>query len=64
MRLLYITLYESHVAGTDEVKHICIIGAGPGGLAALKIVTETPQYKSGQWKATVFEEREKVGGVW
>ena len=48
----------------DEVKHICIVGAGPGGLAALKMVTETPQYKAGQWKATVFEEREKVGGVW
>lgn len=49
---------------TGEVKQICIVGAGPGGLAALKMITETPQYKAGQWKATVLEAREKVGGVW
>jgi len=49
---------------TDATREICIIGAGPGGLAALKAVMDTPQYKQGLWKATAFEERDKVGGVW
>ncbi|KAL6300408.1 hypothetical protein BKA93DRAFT_819467 [Sparassis latifolia] len=48
----------------DGVKDICVIGAGAGGLAALKIISETPQYKSGRWRPTAFEMREKVGGVW
>ncbi|KAI0918604.1 hypothetical protein AcV5_002551 [Taiwanofungus camphoratus] len=48
----------------SEVKHICIIGAGAAGLAALKVITDTIQYKEGLWKPIAFEEREKVGGVW
>ncbi|KZT65312.1 FAD/NAD(P)-binding domain-containing protein [Daedalea quercina L-15889] len=48
----------------DEVKRICIVGGGSGGLAALKMIMDTQQYKDGLWQATVFEEREKVGGVW
>ncbi|PCH35290.1 FAD/NAD(P)-binding domain-containing protein [Wolfiporia cocos MD-104 SS10] len=47
-----------------EVQEICIVGAGPGGLAALQIIMETPQYKAGLWKPTAFEEREKAGGIW
>ncbi|KAF9057356.1 hypothetical protein BJ165DRAFT_1419948 [Panaeolus papilionaceus] len=43
---------------------ICVIGAGPVGLAALKTVLQSPQYKCGQWVPTVFETKEKVGGVW
>jgi Flavin-binding monooxygenase-like len=42
-------------------KSICIIGAGPAGLAALKIILDSPQYK---WKPTAFEARDKIGGVW
>ncbi|KAJ7240428.1 FAD/NAD-P-binding domain-containing protein [Mycena rebaudengoi] len=30
------------MAGPEQVKHICIIGAGPGGLAALKCILDTP----------------------
>ncbi|KAK0237924.1 hypothetical protein EDD85DRAFT_832348 [Armillaria nabsnona] len=45
-------------------KTICIIGAGPTGLATLKTVLDTEQYKSGTYKPTVFEAREQVGGVW
>ncbi|TFY51659.1 hypothetical protein EVJ58_g10450 [Rhodofomes roseus] len=51
-------------APSGEAKHICIVGGGPGGLAALKMIMDTPQYKDGLWQATVFEEREKIGGVW
>ena len=48
----------------EEEKAICIIGAGPSGLAALKTVLDTPQFKRGIWKPTAYEAREKVGGVW
>ncbi|KAK0220244.1 hypothetical protein IW262DRAFT_1272962, partial [Armillaria fumosa] len=45
-------------------KTICIIGAGPTGLAALKTVLDTEQYKTGTYQPTVFEARDQVGGVW
>ncbi|KAF8068861.1 hypothetical protein FPV67DRAFT_1093830 [Lyophyllum atratum] len=48
----------------EETKRICIIGAGPAGLAALKVVLDSPQYKAGRWKATAFEARDGTGGVW
>ncbi|GLB42155.1 putative FMO family protein [Lyophyllum shimeji] len=48
----------------DEEKTICIIGAGPSGLAALKAVLDSPQYKARKWKPTAFEAREAIGGVW
>ncbi|KAF9528346.1 hypothetical protein CPB83DRAFT_869524 [Crepidotus variabilis] len=43
---------------------IGIIGAGPGGLAALKAVLDSPQFREGSWKVTAFEAREDVGGIW
>ncbi|KAG1877752.1 hypothetical protein DFJ58DRAFT_752571 [Suillus subalutaceus] len=45
-------------------KRICIIGAGPGGLAALKVISESAFFKSGKWSVIAYETREKVGGVW
>ncbi|THV07807.1 FAD/NAD(P)-binding domain-containing protein [Dendrothele bispora CBS 962.96] len=44
--------------------HICIVGAGPCGLAALQVISDTPEFKSGRWVPTVFEARETVGGIW
>ncbi|PIL23504.1 hypothetical protein GSI_14816 [Ganoderma sinense ZZ0214-1] len=53
------------VSGAEpSAKHICIIGAGPTGLGALKIVKDAPQFKEGRWKVTAFEAREKIGGIW
>ncbi|KAH9939545.1 FAD/NAD-P-binding domain-containing protein [Amylocystis lapponica] len=49
---------------TSSHKNICVIGAGPSGLAALKIIADTPQYKAGLWHPTAFERREEVGGIW
>ena len=43
---------------------ICIIGGGVSGLSALQVIMGTPQYKSGLWKPTLFEARDKTGGVW
>ncbi|CCM04891.1 uncharacterized protein FIBRA_07087 [Fibroporia radiculosa] len=48
----------------NSVRDICIVGAGPGGLVALKMIMDTPQYKEGVWRPIAFEEREKVGGIW
>ncbi|TBU26980.1 FAD/NAD(P)-binding domain-containing protein [Dichomitus squalens] len=48
----------------SSTKHICIIGVGPVGLGALKIVKDSPQFKEGKWKVTAFEVREKIGGIW
>ncbi|KAG6893677.1 hypothetical protein C0992_009116, partial [Termitomyces sp. T32_za158] len=49
---------------TTDAKAICIVGAGPVGLAALKILLDSSQYKSGEWKPSVFEARDDLGGVW
>ncbi|KAL1746700.1 hypothetical protein HDZ31DRAFT_61897 [Schizophyllum fasciatum] len=43
---------------------IAIIGGGAGGLAVLKAVLDSPQYKAGLWKPTVYEAREEIGGIW
>ena len=45
-------------------KAICVIGAGPSGLAALRAISERPEYLSGVWTAVAFEARESLGGVW
>ncbi|KAG1826929.1 uncharacterized protein BJ212DRAFT_1583612 [Suillus subaureus] len=45
-------------------KRICIIGAGPGGLAALKVISESAYFKSGKWSVIAYETRENVGGIW
>ncbi|KAF8814710.1 hypothetical protein BYT27DRAFT_7081482 [Phlegmacium glaucopus] len=49
---------------TPQFKQICIIGAGPTGLAALQAILESPQYTAGLWKPTLFEQKPSVGGVW
>ncbi|KAJ7158370.1 hypothetical protein C8R43DRAFT_1087061 [Mycena crocata] len=46
------------------IKTICIVGAGAAGLAALKTILDTPQYKAGLWKPTAFEARHRAGGIW
>ena len=45
-------------------KRICVIGAGPAGLAALKYISQTSYIKTGSWSIVAFESRSKVGGVW
>jgi cation diffusion facilitator CzcD-associated flavoprotein CzcO len=52
------------MADPEQIKHICIIGAGAGGLVALKCILDTPQYKVGLWKPLAFEARDNVGGIW
>ncbi|KAF8587218.1 FAD/NAD(P)-binding domain-containing protein [Ramaria rubella] len=47
-----------------RVTRICIIGGGAAGLAILKTLRETPEYRNGTWELVVFETRSELGGVW
>lgn len=44
---------------TKKKKHVCIIGAGPSGLASLRRVLES-EFLTG----TIFEQKNDIGGVW
>ena len=57
-------LEASWANSSGQQQHIGVIGAGPSGLAALKIIKDSPQFKEGLWTATAFEARDKVGGIW
>jgi cation diffusion facilitator CzcD-associated flavoprotein CzcO len=46
------------------IKYICVIGGGAAGLAALKVISDTPQYKSGLWRPVAYERRDNIGGIW
>ncbi|KAI0326138.1 FAD/NAD(P)-binding domain-containing protein [Cubamyces sp. BRFM 1775] len=48
----------------SEIKHICVVGAGPVGLGAVKIVKDAPEFKEGKWTVTAFEARDNLGGIW
>ncbi|KAK0495880.1 FAD/NAD(P)-binding domain-containing protein [Armillaria luteobubalina] len=45
-------------------KRICIIGAGPSGLAALKVICDAEEFQAETWLPTVFEARDQIGGIW
>ncbi|KAG2077954.1 FAD/NAD(P)-binding domain-containing protein [Suillus decipiens] len=49
---------------SQREKRICVIGAGAGGLAALKVISESACFKSGKWSVIAYETRKKVGGIW
>ncbi|KIL00908.1 hypothetical protein PAXRUDRAFT_821104 [Paxillus rubicundulus Ve08.2h10] len=50
--------------GQTPTKRICVIGAGPAGLAMLKAISQTLYFKTGSWNIIAYESRSKVGGVW
>ncbi|KAL1946294.1 hypothetical protein VTO73DRAFT_15421 [Trametes versicolor] len=58
------TLVEEFQQQNALRRDICVIGAGPAGLAAVKIIKDSPQYKAGLWTVTAFEARNRVGGIW
>ncbi|KAI0656895.1 FAD/NAD-P-binding domain-containing protein [Cubamyces menziesii] len=58
------TLVEEFQQFNENRRRIGVIGAGPAGLAAVKIIKDSQQYKDGLWTVTAFEAREEVGGIW
>lgn len=42
------------------VKRVCVIGAGPAGLASLRYLTENP----GAFEVVAFEQTANIGGTW
>ncbi|KAI8969403.1 hypothetical protein BD414DRAFT_471171 [Trametes punicea] len=51
-------------ANGSEEGRICVIGAGPVGLAAVKIIKDSSEFKAGKWKVIAFESRDSLGGIW
>ena len=50
---------------SEQVKRIAIVGAGSGGLAALKtFVHDTPKPDGQRWEIELFEQRSGLGGIW
>lgn len=41
------------------MKTVCIVGAGPAGLASAKVLLQTEQFA-----VTIFEQADKIGGIW
>lgn len=41
------------------MKTVCIVGAGPAGLAAAKTFLQT-----GKFAVTIFEKNDRIGGIW
>ncbi|KAI8969411.1 FAD/NAD-P-binding domain-containing protein [Trametes punicea] len=58
------TLVEEFQRQHENRRSICVVGAGPSGLAAVKIVKDSQQYKDGLWTVTAFEARDDIGGIW
>ena len=54
---------DSNVAN-EPVKRICVVGVGPVGLGALKVITSAPEFRRGSWEVVAFEARDKIGGIW
>ena len=47
------------MAGSGPL-HVCVIGAGAAGLAALRHLTKRPD----KFTATAFEQTGSIGGTW
>ncbi|KAI0917566.1 hypothetical protein AcW1_007265 [Taiwanofungus camphoratus] len=45
-------------------KSIAIVGAGSGGLAALKTILDLSEETHAGWEVVVYEQRRDIGGVW
>ncbi|KAH8101153.1 FAD/NAD-P-binding domain-containing protein, partial [Cristinia sonorae] len=45
-------------------RDVCVIGAGPSGLAALKVLRDHPLFQQRIWNVVAYEARESIGGIW
>jgi cation diffusion facilitator CzcD-associated flavoprotein CzcO len=46
---------------SKTAKRIFVIGAGSSGLVAVKVITKTTLYKSGEWDIVAFEAGGDIG---
>jgi len=49
---------------SERRKSIAIVGAGTGGLSALKALLDLPTETRTNWDIVLYEKRSNVGGVW
>ncbi|CDO70501.1 hypothetical protein BN946_scf184569.g44 [Trametes cinnabarina] len=61
---LVFKLVEEFQRQNESRRNICVVGAGPAGLAAVKIIKDSQQFKDGLWTVTAFEARNDIGGIW
>ncbi|TGO90744.1 hypothetical protein BPOR_0052g00070 [Botrytis porri] len=47
---------------STRTKTVCVIGAGPSGLVAAKTLTH--DHQKGTFDVTVFEQSQRIGGLW
>lgn len=52
---------KTELSGTLK---ICVIGGGAAGLAAVKVIKESDQFRDGKWDVVAYESRQDIGGVW
>lgn len=58
------TELDSNASGSQKTARICVLGAGAAGLAMLKIIKDSDEFKKGFWSVDVFEVRDDIGGTW
>lgn len=61
------TLFRSPSLISNDIvtnKSIAIVGAGSGGLAMLRVLTELSEETKQSLDFILLEEREDVGGIW
>ncbi|OCH91091.1 FAD/NAD(P)-binding domain-containing protein [Obba rivulosa] len=56
--------YAVTATPAGATKSIAIVGAGSGGLAALKTILDLPKDVREGWEIELYEQRRDVGGVW
>ncbi|KAF5327949.1 hypothetical protein D9758_016774 [Tetrapyrgos nigripes] len=50
------------LADSGDIRKLCIVGGGgAAGLACLKTIMDSPQFKRGIWQPTAYEAREDIG---
>ncbi|GBE85212.1 FAD/NAD(P)-binding domain-containing protein [Sparassis latifolia] len=60
---------EPHIPAHEHPEHtpaksIAIVGAGSGGLAALRTILNLPEDTRAGWEIVLYEQHRNVGGLW
>ncbi|KAI5121715.1 hypothetical protein M0805_002108 [Coniferiporia weirii] len=55
---------DNALSSQSQALKICVVGAGAAGLAVLKVIKDSHQFKAGLWTVDAYEDRDDIGGVW